>query len=46
MKGRKVDVIMVVYLVLEVVFRLVKLGNEVSNFVLINIYDIIINNFF
>lgn len=45
MKGRKVDVIMVVYLVLEVVFRLVKLGNEVSNFVLINIYDII-NNFF
>lgn len=41
MKGRKVDVIMVVYLVLEVVFRLVKLGNEVSNFVLINIYDII-----
>lgn len=45
MKGRKVDVIMVIYLVLEVVFRLVKLGNEVSNFVLINIYDII-NNFF
>lgn len=41
MKGRKVDVIMVVYLVLEVVFRLVKLGNEVSNFVLMNIYDII-----
>lgn len=41
MKGRKVDVIMVVYLVLEVVFRLVKLGNEVSSFVLINIYDII-----
>lgn len=41
MKGRKVDVIMVVYLVLEVVFRLVKLGNEVSNFVLMNIYEII-----
>lgn len=41
MKGRKADVIMAAHLASEAALRLVKPGNEVSNFAPMNIYETI-----